>query len=169
MDDVVPRRSRNMSRGKSHLKSTSTSVLSRPSHPHPTHNSLSSQFFYHVNRFTVVFGDGHSRESHWQDPSQITCQDVVYRLCKWHDRYDTALIDHQALTPTPILGTLSIPEFTSHSCSSLIVAKPDRVEVWDVDKTGLVWRTELEVWGSVLGIERVVSKVGGGLGGVDHL
>lgn len=34
------------------------------------------------------------------------------------------------------------------------------MEVWDVDKTGLVWRAELELWGSVLGIEKVLVQVG---------
>jgi hypothetical protein len=45
--------------------------------------------------------------------------------------------------------------FIDEGSKSLIVAKPDRVEVWDVDKTGLVHRAELELWGSVVAIEKV--------------
>jgi hypothetical protein len=41
------------------------------------------------------------------------------------------------------------------------VAKPDRVEVWDIGPSGLVFQADLEVWGSVVGIEKVVTKVRG--------
>jgi hypothetical protein len=45
------------------------------------------------------------------------------------------------------------------------VAKPDRVEVWEIGPSGLVFQADLEVWGSVIGIEKVVTKVCGfGLG-----
>ncbi|WVW86882.1 hypothetical protein I302_108937 [Kwoniella bestiolae CBS 10118] len=60
-----------------------------------------------------------------------------------------------ALTPTPILNTLKVPEFTGPNSTSLIVAKPDRIEVWDVEQKGLVYQTELEVWGNIVGIEKV--------------
>ncbi|KAK4684331.1 hypothetical protein P7C73_g5851, partial [Tremellales sp. Uapishka_1] len=62
----------------------------------------------------------------------------------------------QALTPTPVLHTLLIPSLTSEGSSSLVVAKPDRIEVWDTTPSGLEWRAEMEVWGSVVGLERVV-------------
>lgn len=39
-----------------------------------------------------------------------------------------------------------------------MIAKPDRVEVWDVGPSGLVFQTDLEVWGSIVGIEKVVTK-----------
>lgn len=65
----------------------------------------------------------------------------------------------QALTPTAILDTRLISDFTSTGSSSLIVAKPDRIEVWDTEKSGLVKQTELELWGSVAGIESVDMKV----------
>lgn len=35
---------------------------------------------------------------------------------------------------------------------SLVIGKPDRIEIWDVTSTGLVYRAELEVWGSVAGL-----------------
>ncbi|OCF61827.1 hypothetical protein L486_01489 [Kwoniella mangroviensis CBS 10435] len=60
-----------------------------------------------------------------------------------------------ALTPTPILNTLKVSGFTGPESTSLIVAKPDRVEVWDVGSKGLVYQTELEVWGNIVGIEKV--------------
>ncbi|WWC95424.1 hypothetical protein V866_002287 [Kwoniella sp. B9012] len=60
-----------------------------------------------------------------------------------------------ALTPTPILNTLKVSGFKGPDSTSLIVAKPDRVEVWDVESKGLVYQTELEVWGNIVGIEKV--------------
>ncbi|WWD20338.1 hypothetical protein CI109_104814 [Kwoniella shandongensis] len=60
-----------------------------------------------------------------------------------------------ALTPTPILDTLRIPSFTDPNSTSLIIAKPDRIEVWNVDATGLVYQAKLEVWGTIVGIEKV--------------
>ncbi|KAK8849708.1 hypothetical protein IAR55_005043 [Kwoniella newhampshirensis] len=60
-----------------------------------------------------------------------------------------------ALTPTPILDTLRIPSFTDPNSTSLIVAKPDRIEVWNVEATGLVHQTELEVWGTIVGIDKI--------------
>lgn len=65
----------------------------------------------------------------------------------------------QAQPPTPILQTLLVPNLTAQGSSSLLVAKPDRVELWDVGNAGLVWKAELEIWGSVIGIEQVITKV----------
>lgn len=39
------------------------------------------------------------------------------------------------------------------------MAKPDRVEVWDVGSSGLVFQADLEVWGSVVGIGKVITRV----------
>ena len=96
--------------------------------------------------------------------------DAVYRLGKPsfspppcrappRPRIRSHAVSVQALTPTPILDALTIDSFTSPEATSLVVAKPDRVEVWDADKTGLVWRVELELWGSVIGIEKVILRV----------
>jgi DNA damage-binding protein 1 len=71
----------------------------------------------------------------------------------------TATDPLQAQPPTPIIQSILVADLTAPGSSSLVVAKPDRVEVWDVGPTGLVWKTDLEVWGSVVGIEKVVSKV----------
>lgn len=65
----------------------------------------------------------------------------------------------QAQPPTPILQSLQVQSFASPDSSSLLVAKPDRVELWEVGKTGLVWKAELEIWGSIIGIEQVITKV----------
>ncbi|KAE8541647.1 hypothetical protein D1P53_001817 [Cryptococcus gattii VGV] len=59
-----------------------------------------------------------------------------------------------ALTPTPILSSLRTTSLTDNH-TSLVVAKPDRIEVWDVTENGLVWRSEIEVWGTVVGIDQV--------------
>ncbi|TYJ51240.1 hypothetical protein B9479_008200, partial [Cryptococcus floricola] len=60
----------------------------------------------------------------------------------------------QALTPTPVLATLRATALT-HNHTSLVVAKPDRVEVWDVTETGLVSVAELKVWGTIVSIDQV--------------
>lgn len=65
----------------------------------------------------------------------------------------------QAQPPTPILQSLLVSDLTSPGSSSLVIAKPDRVEVWDVGPSGLMYQTDLEVWGSIIGIEKVVIKV----------
>ena len=49
--------------------------------------------------------------------------------------------------------------FTSPDTSSLVIAKPDRIELWDIGPTGLVHRAELEAWGSIVGIEKIVTNV----------
>jgi hypothetical protein len=36
-----------------------------------------------------------------------------------------------------------------------VIAKSDRIEVWDLDKSGLVHRAELELWGNVIAIDKV--------------
>ncbi|WVQ78968.1 hypothetical protein IAT38_001060 [Cryptococcus sp. DSM 104549] len=61
-----------------------------------------------------------------------------------------------ALTPTPIIGTLRVTSLTAPDSISLVVAKPDRIEVWDVTETGLEWRAEIEMWGRIVGIEQTV-------------
>lgn len=66
----------------------------------------------------------------------------------------------QALTPTPILQSILVPHFASRGVDSLLAAKPDRIEAWDVTPAGLEKRAELEVWGSVVAIEKVQIKVG---------
>nr|WVH01967.1 DNA damage-binding protein 1 [Naematelia aurantialba] len=63
-----------------------------------------------------------------------------------------------ALPPTPILDSRVIPSFTTPGSQSLVVAKPDRIEVWDTDKSGLVKMAELELWGNVVGIDKVDVK-----------
>ncbi|WWC92848.1 uncharacterized protein L201_007809 [Kwoniella dendrophila CBS 6074] len=60
-----------------------------------------------------------------------------------------------AFTPTPIIDTLKVAGLTGPNTTSLVVAKPDRVEVWDVESQGLVRKSELEVWGNIVGIEKV--------------
>ncbi|WVQ75561.1 hypothetical protein IAR50_005188 [Cryptococcus sp. DSM 104548] len=59
-----------------------------------------------------------------------------------------------ALTPTPVLASLRATALTDNH-TSLVVAKPDRVEVWDVTETGLVWAAELKVWGTIVSIDQV--------------
>ncbi|WVQ95773.1 hypothetical protein IAU59_002872 [Kwoniella sp. CBS 9459] len=61
-----------------------------------------------------------------------------------------------ALTPTPILSTIKVEAFTAPNTSSLVVAKPDKIEVWDIEAEGLVHVAELEVWGTVVGLEKVL-------------
>lgn len=51
--------------------------------------------------------------------------------------------------------TVKADDFTSAGTSSLIIAKPDRVEVWDVGETGLTSRGELVTWGTVAGLATV--------------
>jgi DNA damage-binding protein 1 len=58
-----------------------------------------------------------------------------------------------------VLSTILVPSFTQEGSSSLIVAKPDRVEVWDAESSGLVFKSQLEVWGSVVAIDQVEVKV----------
>lgn len=71
------------------------------------------------------------------------------------------------MTPTAILDTKLIPGFTTPESRSLIVAKPDRIEAWDTEETGLVKKAELEVWGSIVGIEIAVMKVSANRGRTD--
>lgn len=63
-----------------------------------------------------------------------------------------------ALAPTPVLHSLVIDDFTAKGSSSLITARPDRIEVWDITPDGLVPRGELKIWGSVAGIAKAVVK-----------
>ncbi|ORY34709.1 CPSF A subunit region-domain-containing protein [Naematelia encephala] len=63
-----------------------------------------------------------------------------------------------ALSPTPVLDSRLIPSFTSPGSQSLVIAKPDRIEVWDADRSGLVKKAELELWGNVVAIEKVEVK-----------
>lgn len=65
-----------------------------------------------------------------------------------------------ALTPTPILGSLRTTSLTDNH-TSLVVAKPNKIEAWDVTENGLVWRSEIEVWGTVVGIDQVSIEVCG--------
>lgn len=69
------------------------------------------------------------------------------------------MLTAQALPPTAILSSLKVENFTSPGTTSLVVAKPDRIEVWDVTKSGLESRADLEVWGSVVTIEKVEAEV----------
>ncbi|RXK37957.1 hypothetical protein M231_04743 [Tremella mesenterica] len=59
-----------------------------------------------------------------------------------------------ALAPTPVLFSQTIDNFTSPSKSSLVIARPDRVEVSDITSEGLVYRCGLPVWGNIAGLER---------------
>ncbi|ODN74495.1 hypothetical protein L202_06876 [Cryptococcus amylolentus CBS 6039] len=59
-----------------------------------------------------------------------------------------------ALTPTPVLASLRVTSLTDNH-TSLVVAKPDKLEVWDVTETGLVWVAELKVWGTIVSIDQV--------------
>ncbi|WVF68077.1 hypothetical protein IAT40_002840 [Kwoniella sp. CBS 6097] len=61
-----------------------------------------------------------------------------------------------ALSPTPILSTVKVKGFTAPNNASLIIAKPDRIEVWDVEAQGLVYVTETEMWGTLVGLEIVI-------------
>lgn len=65
----------------------------------------------------------------------------------------------QALTPTPVSHTVKADDFTSPGTTSLIIAKPDRVEVWDATETGLTSRGELVTWGTVAGLATVTVSV----------
>lgn len=42
---------------------------------------------------------------------------------------------------------------------SLVIAKPDRVELWDVKPSGLVQRGELQLWGTIAALEKVELRV----------
>ena len=64
----------------------------------------------------------------------------------------------QALSPTPILDTLRVEGLTGPKTVSLVVAKPDRVEVWDVDESGLSSKGDLQLWGNVIAISKVESS-----------
>ena len=94
---------------------------------------------------------------------QNSNQHAVHRIGKFKYRVEADVIDtylpSQAQPPTPILQSLQVADFTSQGSSSLVVAKPDRVEVWDVGPSGLVFQADLEVWGSVVGIEKVITRV----------
>jgi hypothetical protein len=69
------------------------------------------------------------------------------------------ITNYQAQPPTPIVQSLHVENFTQPGTSSLLVAKPDRIEVWDVGPSGLVFQADLQVWGAVIGIEKVLVKV----------
>lgn len=58
---------------------------------------------------------------------------------------------HQTLTPTAITHSLAVTGLTGEG-KSLVIAKPDRVEIWDSTTTGLVFRGDLPVWGTVVGL-----------------
>ncbi|ORX37687.1 CPSF A subunit region-domain-containing protein [Kockovaella imperatae] len=60
-----------------------------------------------------------------------------------------------ALSPTPILDTLRVKGLTGPDSISLVVAKPNRIEIWDVNEAGLTFSADLELWGSVVGISLV--------------
>nr|XP_019009308.1 uncharacterized protein I206_05956 [Kwoniella pini CBS 10737]OCF48089.1 hypothetical protein I206_05956 [Kwoniella pini CBS 10737] len=60
-----------------------------------------------------------------------------------------------ALTPTPIINSIKIPGFTGPNANSLIVAKPDKIELWDVNQRGLEYQAALELWGNIVSIEQV--------------
>ncbi|CAK9784030.1 hypothetical protein CC85DRAFT_281947 [Cutaneotrichosporon oleaginosum] len=60
-----------------------------------------------------------------------------------------------ALTPTPVSHTVLASNFTAPGTQSLLVAKPDRLEVWDVGTRGLTSRGELLTWGTVAGLATV--------------
>jgi DNA damage-binding protein 1 len=85
---------------------------------------------------------------------------MLYIASVSHPKVEADIIANlQAQPPTPILQSLLVSDFTSPGSSSLVIAKPDRVEVWDVGPAGLVFQADLEVWGSIVGIEKVVVKV----------
>jgi hypothetical protein len=85
---------------------------------------------------------------------------MLYIASVSHSKVEADIIANpQAQPPTPILQSLSVSDLTSPGSSSLVIAKPDRVEVWDVGPAGLVFQADLEVWGSIVGIEKVVVKV----------
>jgi len=85
---------------------------------------------------------------------------MLYIASVSHPEVEADIIANpQAQPPTPILQSLLVSDLTSPGSSSLVIAKPDRVEVWDVGPAGLVFQADLEVWGSIIGIEKVVVKV----------
>ncbi|KAL7425176.1 hypothetical protein Q5752_000864 [Cryptotrichosporon argae] len=61
-----------------------------------------------------------------------------------------------ALTPTPILYSIEVAGLTAPGMVSLVLAKPDKVEVWDLGADGLTYVTELTVWGSICGLAPVL-------------
>ncbi len=71
----------------------------------------------------------------------------------------TSALGDQALTPTPIIDSLLLNHLTGPQSSSLIIAKPDRIEIWDVTSTGLTKVTDFQVWGSVLGLSKAIIPV----------
>ncbi|BEJ16509.1 hypothetical protein CspHIS471_0511140 [Cutaneotrichosporon sp. HIS471] len=60
-----------------------------------------------------------------------------------------------ALTPTPISHTVLVSDLTAASTQSLLIAKPDRLEVWDVGSNGLAPRGDSMTWGTVAGLATV--------------
>jgi DNA damage-binding protein 1 len=48
-----------------------------------------------------------------------------------------------------------VSDFTAPGTNSLLTAKPDRLEVWDVGANGLTPRGELLTWGTVAGLAAV--------------
>ncbi|GMK54981.1 hypothetical protein CspeluHIS016_0200370 [Cutaneotrichosporon spelunceum] len=60
-----------------------------------------------------------------------------------------------ALTPTPVSHTVLASDFTASGTQSLLIAKPDRIEVWDVGSNGLTPRGDLMTWGTVAGLATV--------------
>ncbi|KAL1411075.1 hypothetical protein Q8F55_002024 [Vanrija albida] len=58
-----------------------------------------------------------------------------------------------ALSPTVISHTAKVHGFTSSGSTSLVIARPDRIEVWDVSASGLQRKGELKVWGTIVGLD----------------
>ncbi|OCF33570.1 hypothetical protein I316_04642 [Kwoniella heveanensis BCC8398] len=61
-----------------------------------------------------------------------------------------------ALTPTPILSAIKVEGLTAPNTTSLVVAKPDKIEIWDIEVEGLVHVTEMEIWGTLVGVDKVL-------------
>ena len=63
---------------------------------------------------------------------------------------------------TAVTHSINVPNLTSSAsgASSLVVAKGNTIEVWDLNPEGLVEVCKTDVWGMVVGLEWVGKTVG---------
>lgn len=57
------------------------------------------------------------------------------------------------------MSTLRIDGLTAPDVSSMVVARPDKVEIWDITESGLVHVTELAIWSNILALEKTTIPV----------
>lgn len=67
----------------------------------------------------------------------------------------------QALPSTAVTHAINVPNLTSDipGAASLVVAKGNTIEVWDLTPEGLVEICKTDVWGMVVGLEWVGKPV----------